>query len=609
MATVHNQTLFSPYAARMGRAATAAERKAIVAEMCRMFAFSTAKAYKVLTECGWESGRRKRKDAGTTSVDPEILLTIAAMSRHGFRKNGKETMPVNVAASVLAVNGKEPEVSVSRVRELLRKNELATKSLKVASPHSHLRSLHPNHVHFVDPSVSLLYFTPNKQHLLRDDEVYKNKPFLEGKENLKCWRYVLTDHFSSSICVRYYESAGEKPENLYDFLLYAWGQKQNPAYVFHGLPELLGWDRGSANTSRAVTNALKALRVETLAHAVGKPRAKGQVECANNIVETHFECLLKLEEVHSLSELNEAVERWCAAYNANEIPALDTRLHRSGRLIGIRTLLWQRIKENQLRELPDAETCRQIFTTGMLTRKVAGDLTVRVVHPKIKRTLIYSLADLPGIISGQEVEIQPVLVDVQPLVIVRYKHNNEEISFEVEPIELDAVGFDIAAAVIGEEYKAQKDTRREKNIKTLADISGEGKKGVAPFAQITNGQGFKTHSLINPAANPFVRQSEGTPVTVAETIHTHEIIISAVEAAKRIKADCGSVPEGFINELKQKYPEGITTRIVDDLIKARKPKTETPINTKDWIIKGDAAAAPAGGFEETPAPALKNKTA
>jgi hypothetical protein len=589
MGNGNNEALFNPYAVRMTQAETGKERKAVVAEMRRMFAFSTAKAYKVLKENGWESGREKRKDAGTTSVDPQTLFTIAAMNRNGYRKNGKETMPVNVAASVAVMNGMAPGVSNSRLRQLLRENELAARSLKTAAPHTRMRSLYPNHVHLVDPSLSLLYFTPNKQHLLRDDEVYKNKPFLEGKENLKCWRYVLTDHYSASVCVRYYESPGEKPENLYDFLLYAWGQKQNPAYVFHGLPELLLWDRGSANSARAVTNALKALRVKTEAHAVGKPRAKGQVENANNLVETHFECLLKLEEVRSLAELNEAAERWCAAYNANEIPALDTRLHRSGRLIGIRTMLWQRITESQLRELPDAEICRQIFTTGMQTRKIAGDLTIRIVHPKIKRALVYSLADLPGIVSGMDVAVQPVLVDAELVVIVRYRFNNEDVSFEAKPIELDTAGFDIKAAVIGEEYKAQKNTPREKNIKTLVRISGEGEKGVTPFAAVTNGQGFKTHSLIHPAISPFVMQRTGECVEVAEPenplhddgvsqtaeiVHTHEILISATEMAKRIKTKLGYVPEGFIEWLKKVYPEGTPSSLLDDLANKYKGQEE-----------------------------------
>jgi hypothetical protein len=64
------------------------------------------------------------------------------------------------------------------------------------------------------------------------------------------------------------------------------------------------------------------------------------------------------------------------------------------------------------------------------------------------------------------------------------------------------------------------------------------------------------------------------------------------------------VPEGFINELKRQHPEGVSTRIVDDLIKARKPKIETPINAKSWIIEGGAAAG-AEEFVETPEPESK----
>ena len=254
-------------------------------------------------------------------------------------------------------------------------------------------------------------------------------------------------------------------------------------------------------------------------------------------------------------------------------------------------MLWQRITEKQLRELPDAEICRQIFTTGMLTRKVTGDLTIRIVHPKTKCALAYNLSDLPGIMSGMEVAVQPVLVDVEPLIIVRYKFNNEDLSFEAEPIELDAVGFDVNAAVIGEEYKVQKNTRREKNVKALAEISGDGKKGTVPFAAATNGQGFKTHSLIYPAASPFVRQQTGERITVlqtddplpdagnsqaAGTIRTHEILISATEMAKRIRPELGFVPEGFIERLKNEYPEGVPTILLNDFINEYKGRKEEP---------------------------------
>jgi hypothetical protein len=112
------------------------------------------------------------------------------------------------------------------------------------------------------------------------------------------------------------------------------------------------------------------------------------------------------------------------------------------------------------------------------------------------------------------------------------------------------------------------------------------------------------HSFIRPE-NPFMRQVAGTPVEVAETVHTHEIIISAVEAAKRYKAECGGVPEGFINSLREQYPEGVPAGIVDDLIKAGKPKADSPISTGGWVIKG-GDAAPSG---ESPAAENKSKIA
>jgi hypothetical protein len=578
--------MYRAYVDQMAAAETSKQRKAVVAEMCRMFAFSEAKAYKVLQENGWDSGRAKRKDAGASSVDKELLIAVGDMLKQCIRKNGKATLPVNVARSILEARGLAIPVSDRRLRELLRQNHMAIADSKVPTPHQKMRTEYPNQVHFADPSVCLIYFASGgKQKIIGNDELYKNKNFLEGK--MKCWRYVLTDHYSDSLCVRYYAAMGETAANMYDFLLYAWGQKQSNVNVFHGLPELLIWDCGTANIAKATSNALKAFGVKTLPHLPGNPRAKGQVENANNLVETQFESRLRFEPVHSVAELNDAVERWYTAYNANLIPGLDTQLKRSGMTIGIRANLWQRIPKEKLRELPDEETCRQVFANGIQTRKVAGDLTVSIVHPRAARSLRYSVRDLPGVLVGMELALQPLLVTGDTGAtccpcIASYKNGGEELSFELAPVVYDSAGFDMNSPVYGQKYKRPKDTGREIAGKILE----------APGLAAVMGP---AHSFINPE-NPFMQQSEGTPIAVAETVHTHEIIISAVEAAKRIKAECGSVPEGFINELKKQYPEGVSTRIVDDLIKARKPKTETPINTKGWIIEGGAEAAPAGEF-------------
>ena len=152
-----------------------------------------------------------------------------------------------------------------------------------------------------------------------------------------------------------------------------------------------------------------------------------------------------------------------------------------------------------------------------------------------------------------EVTLQPLLATGDTRCIVSYKHEGKEISFELEPLVFDEAGFDVTAPVFGKEYKRPKDTERERAGKT-AEALGAAVMGPA-------------HSFIQPE-NPFMRPKEGTPIEVAETVHTHEIIISAVEAAKRIKARRGEAPEGFINSLREQYPEGAPARVVDELIKA-----------------------------------------
>lgn len=561
--------MYEDFVLQMQAAKTAKERSSIIAEMCRLFGFCEVSAYRALRRNGWESDRKKRSDAGASSINEKDLSTVAALLQNSVRKNGKKTMSVENARSIMLQNGFDVPISTRQLSELLKTRTLSTESTSKPSPHQRMRTEYPNQVHFADPSVALMYFAPNgKQKFLRDDEVYKNKPFLEGRENLKCWRYVLTDHYSGTICVRYYAAAGENSANMYDFLLYAWGKKKDPLYNFHGLPELLIWDCGSANISKPVTNALKALRVETKPHLPGNPRAKGQVENANNIVECQFESLLHLEEVNSMEELNDAAERWCAAFNANQLEHRDTRITRAGRKIGSRTMIWNWIKEEQLRELPDEEICRQIFTTGIQPRTVGGDLAISFVHPKNKAATRYSLSALPDIMVGMTVNVQPILVSEEALALVSYQDRSGEIvSFEVKPIEYDRVGFDIAAPVFGQEYKSQPDTLIEKNTKALAEIAASDDKTEVPFAKVTDGQGFKTHSLIHTQADPFFKTQTGKQVEVAAgTVEVHDILITPVEMAKRFKARTGFIPDGFIASLKKEFPDGVPSQLVDDLV-------------------------------------------
>ena len=561
--------MYEDFVVQMQAAKSAGERAAVISEMSRLFGFCEASAYRALRDNGWTSGRKRRSDSGSSAAGDKVLDMAAALLQNSVRKNGKKTMSVQTARAVLLQNGFDLPISTRQLAALLRERTLSPSETAKPSPHQRMRTERPNQVHFADPSVALMYFAPNgKQKFLRDDEVYKNKPFLEGRENLKCWRYVLTDHFSGSICVRYYAAAGENSANMYDFLLYAWGKKKDPLYNFHGLPDLLIWDCGSANVSKPVTNALKALRVETKPHLPGNPRAKGQVENANNIVECQFESLLRLEEVGSMEELNDAAERWCAAFNANQLEHRDTRLTRGGRKVGSRQMLWNWIKKDELRELPDEAVCRQIFTTGIQTRTVGGDLAISFVHPKFNAATRYSLSGLPDIMVGMAVNVQPILTDDEALALVSWQsRSGETLSFEVKPIEYDRSGFDVSAPVFGQGYKSQPDTLVEKNAKRLADIAASDGEANVPFAKATDGKGLKTHSLIRTAADPFYKTQTGRQVEVAaDTVEVHDIYISPVEMAKRFKARTGFIPEGFIASLKKEWPDGVPSQLVDDYV-------------------------------------------
>ena len=51
--------MYAAFVKQMETARNAAERSAVISEMCRMFAFSAAKAYAVLKEAGAKSGRTR----------------------------------------------------------------------------------------------------------------------------------------------------------------------------------------------------------------------------------------------------------------------------------------------------------------------------------------------------------------------------------------------------------------------------------------------------------------------------------------------------------------------------------------------------------------------
>jgi hypothetical protein len=139
------------------------------------------------------------------------------------------------------------------------------------------------------------------------------------------------------------------------------------------------------------------------------------------------------------------------------------------------------------------------------------------------------------------------LVDPEPLVIVSYKHQGEIISKEVVPIAYDESGFDIDAPVYGKNYKREPDTQREKNARELDALDSNG----------------PAHSFIN-ASSAFIKQRTGEQVAIEGGITIHELLISQVEFAKRLKARLGFLPDGLMDQMKKDYPGGIPEHLVDN---------------------------------------------
>lgn len=556
-------------------AAPHGDRGRIVQQFADHFGWSPAKTYRELKRVGWSSGRKPRADRGKTRQDEITLTTLASTLRLGLRKNGKATMHTPTAVSMLSVNGYEFKVGNARINSLLRRQQLNTESQRQGKASQPQRSLHPNHVHLVDPSLCLIYYLPDGgQAVIRDDEAYKNKPEnIESLGDLKVWRYVLADHYSGTYILRYYQAKGETQANLFDFLLYCWQQLDGRA--FHGVPKILYWDKGSANTAAAIKNALRALEVTPIEHEAGNPRAKGAVEVANNIIETHFESRLKYEPVRNVDELNAAAEAWYNAFNADRIPNYDARLKRKGMAEPMsRYGLWQTVRQEHLRLLPDPEICRYLLSADPQERQVRADLTISFKHPAAKRTQHYDVSHLPNIYPRATVRVSPLVYGNLQVLVYVADYKGEEQSFAIEPIAYDErSGFRMDAAVIGEEMKSQPDTTIDSGGKAADQAAFPGKDVAAiKKARDRNEVPFEgrinAHSHLADIVPPSYMRRPGTELDVPNRARPETKPLSITEACKRLVLELGPAADGasYYELVKGWYPDGVPETEFEELV-------------------------------------------
>ena len=544
-------------------------RTSLVKRQANLYGVTVQTLYRWLKHVGWQSGRKRREDLGATSLSNENLETGAALQRTAIRKNGKLNRPGTVALSILKAQDDNIKIGPAQFRRLLKARQMDARTQARNTPHTQLQSLHPNHVHQVDPSLCVLYYMRGSQHMMEADQFYKNKLDNYAKVILKVWRYVLTDHASSHIVPWYVEAAGESAQNLFEFLLFAWGKKDGRP--FHGVPKMLLWDKGSANTSGTIKSFLNALEVKHETHAPGNARAKGQVEGANNIVETQFESRLKAQPVNSVDELNESARHWANAYNANLIPGQCTLLTRNHIKVGARTDLWMTITADQLRILPSTAECRALLVGKAVERVVRGDLTVSYRHPQADGPASYDLTDFRLASVGDKVSIAPLVYGACAIVATLVLANGEVVEHRVEPItNINAFGFREDAPVIGEAYHAQPETPVQTQGKHLdqvafGDLDAEAmKKAKAKNATPFAGQ-VDTHGYLANIEHPTYMPRQGEVIDTGRSFAAEKL--NHIAAAKELRRVLASTYLPYhLQYLKSHYAQGITEEELTALI-------------------------------------------
>lgn len=537
------------------RAAPHGKKGEVLERAAQFLGCSIDRVYRGLNTVGGEPQRKSRRDRGNSRVSRDEAAMVASIMRESTRDNNKRLTSVGDALEIALANtdsGVTTQASPDTYARVMREHGLHPVQLARATPHTQMRSRHPNHVHQFDVSICVLYYLDQGGLSVMDKKrFYKNKPQNVAKVvNQRVLRYLITDHYSGAFYLEYFQAPGENQETLFEFLMRAWAKHTHPNNPFHGVPEMMVWDAGSANQSYLIRNLLDRLRVKHWAHTPGMPRSKGQVERTHDLVERSFEGRLSLLKIEDLEALNSAAHIWMQRFNS-------TKIHTRTR--GTRYGVWQTIRPEQLRICPAREQCEQLLRTKPESRLVRGDLTITFAIKGYGR-MAYSVADLPGVRIGE-----PVIVSINPYrapgVFVSLAEHDEQ--FECQPLAVDAAGFYLNAPVLGESYAGKPDTDVDTNRKTMdkkaygAETQQEVDKARAKRQPAFGGK-IDPISYLEAGSLPAYMDRPGTSLDVSKAAPATLAPMPIIEALKHLRSRLGrplSAEES--DQVKARYPDGV----------------------------------------------------
>lgn len=548
------------------------KKGAIIERARKHLNISRPQLYRDLETVGFSSDRKQRSDKGKTVVSTEVAEMVGGMVHVATRANGKKTLPVTTALDILVADGKAPKVSASTIARVMKQNMCHPKQLATSSSHTQQKSLYPNHVWQVDASVCVIFYLPKGGMQVMDEKkFYKNKPAnIKKIENDRVIRYVMTDHYSGSIYVEYVTGA-ESSENLIHIFLNGI-LKRSAQEPMHGVPEILYADKGSANTAGLFKNLLNRLDVEFIPHSTGNSRAKGQVENAQNIVETQFEGRLRFMQIQNIEQLNTFAEKWRIFWNESKVHSRTKRT---------RNAVWQMIKPEQLRIAPPLELCRELVNTFPVEKTVTGNLTVSHTIKGYGQH-DYDVRHVDGVYPKAKLQIvvnpfRAPCIDV----LIKDQYGNE-VAVLCEPQQLDMVGFNFDAPVIGQDIKAMPQSAIDENRKRIikkaynADTLEQADKAIAKKAAAYDGQ-LNVMADIQTTQVPTYIQRAGEQITTPQQ-RQKLAPISLTAAVIQIK---GLVGDAWTSEhsklLKKDYPSGqVPQEDIQQIIDGMNQPAKTP---------------------------------
>lgn len=554
--------------AQARRCAAWGEKEGIYAAACVELGLSRATLLKRLKEATVTSPRKRRCDSGDSALTFDEAMHIDAYMLETTRQTNNRLASFELTVETLRANGLIRAVRVDRetgevvplsipaIRRAMTGYGLHPDRLNAPEPVTPLASKHPNWCWQIDPSLCVLYYLrcgakAEKTGLqVMDAKVfYKNKPQnVEKIVNDRVWRYVLTDHASGTFYVEYVLGA-ESGENLSSIFINATQKRADDP--FHGVPFIAMLDPGSANTGAVFRNLAKHLQMELQINLPGRPRAKGQVEKMNHIIEREFESGLRFISINSLEELNVQAWRWMRWFNGSKV---HTRTKTT------RYNAWLRIRPDELRIAPPVALMRELAHTQPIERTVTPFLRVSFNGTE------YDVSTVPDVCVKQKVLVcrNPWREETAQVVVTG--EDGHEHFHVVEPVLLDEYGQARDAAIIGESYKRHADTPAQtarKEIERLVTGGGNVAEVAAARKAINSNKALPFGGRIDPykhvdtAVLPAYLPKRGTALNVPLTAQVEIKRLSHAETAallSRLLPDWGRED---MRALKAGWPEGV----------------------------------------------------